>query len=462
MNSGKTTISRHRLSGFFGLGSHVLAIGLLIGACSSPESAPDRSSDAKVLVLGIDGASWKVIEPLIKDGDLPALASLIQGGATCTALDVVSPHSPIAWTSAATSRAPNDHGVDHFVHRLQNGSVIPASGSLRRVPAIWEVTSRYGVSVGVAGWWATWPADTVDGWIVSDHANPALSEFLIQDGKYWTADARALNALNRDVFPPSIAPIVASSAVTRANFDYDEYQTRAHLSPDQQSLLKADRWNARSAYSILKTFFAMDRSTVNATTALMRFSPTQLTMVYLRGPDPIQHYAWDLVEPYLYKVPPPNFDRDKGIVESVYRYIDTFVGELLSEFGTNGWVVVASDHGAEPDPRATGIPRRSRPGGHSKAATGILVIHGPGVRSGHQIQGVSPYDIMPTALWLLDVPISRELEGRVIDEAFEPSFVDQNEREYVRTYGKRETEIPSVSVTDEAMLESLRSLGYIE
>jgi hypothetical protein len=69
---------------------------------------------------------------------------------------------------------------------------------------------------------------------------------------------------------------------------------------------------------------------------------------------------------------------------------------------------------------------------------------------------------MPTVLWLLNVPISRELEGRVIDEAFEPSFVDQNEREFVRTYGGRETEIPSASGADEAMLESLRSLGYID
>ena len=418
MNSGKTTNSRHRLSGFLGLGSHVLAIGLLLGACSCQESAPDRSSDARVLVLGIDGASWKVIEPLINNGDLPVLASLIQGGATCTTLDVVSPHSPLAWTSAATSRVPADHGVVDYVHRLQNGTVVPASGSQRRVPAIWEITSRYGVSVGVAGWWATWPTDTVDGWIVSDHANPALSEFLIQDGKYWTADARALNALNRDVFPSSIASIVASSAVTSENFSYDEYQTRAELSPDQLDRLAAVPWNARSKYSILKTFFAMDRSTVNTAAALMKSSPTQLTMVYLRGPDPIQHYAWDLVEPDRYEVPPRNLSRDKGIVESVYKYTDTFVGELLDTFGTNGWVVVASDHGAEPDPRATGIPRRARPGAHTEAATGTLVLHGPGVRRGHQIQGASPYDIMPTVLWLLDVPISRELEGRVIDDAF--------------------------------------------
>jgi hypothetical protein len=297
---------------------------------------------------------------------------------------------------------------------------------------------------------------------VTDHANPALSEFLIQDGKYWTADARALNALNRDVFPPSIAPIVASSAVTRANFNHDEYQGRARLSPDQQSLLRADPWNTRSSYSILKTFYAMDHSTVSTATALMKSSPTQLTMVYLRGPDPIQHYAWDLVEPNRYRVPPPNLSRDKGIVESVYRVVDTFVGELLATFGTNGWVVVASDHGAEPNPGATGIPRRGRPGGHSESATGILVLHGPGVRRGHQIQDISPYDIMPTVLWLLNVPISRELEGRVIDEAFEPSFVDQNEREFVRTYGGRETEIPSASGADEAMLESLRSLGYID
>ena len=90
------------------------------------------------------------------------------------------------------------------------------------------------------------------------------------------------------------------------------------------------------------------------------------------------------------------------------------------------------------------------------------MISGPGVKRGFELPTASPYDIMPTILWLLDLPISRELEGRVLIEAFEPSFVESRKTRWVDSYGPRETQELRASEVDDAMLENLRALGYIE
>ena len=67
-----------------------------------------------------------------------------------------------------------DHGIRGFTAKLPNGREIPVTSSLRKARAIWELANRRGLSVGIIGWWATWPAEEVRGYMVSDHANPAF------------------------------------------------------------------------------------------------------------------------------------------------------------------------------------------------------------------------------------------------------------------------------------------------
>jgi len=123
-------------------------------------------------------------------------------------------------------------------------------------------------------------------------------------------------------------------------------------------------------------------------------------------------------------------------------------------------VIVMSDHGSEPHPNKDS----PRPGGHhSPDARGVLFIAGPGVRANQKITRASPYDVMPSILWLLGLPVAEDLEGRILTEAFDPSFADQIPVIKTATYGARESQaIAAPSDADEAMLESLRTLVYIE
>jgi len=403
-----------------------------------------------------------VIGPLLAKGELPAFGRLVREGAYLPRLDTLDiTQSPVIWTTIATGRAPADHGVLAFTSELPNGARIPVTSSVRKARAIWEIASRRGESVGVVDWWASWPAEEVNGYVVSDHANPAFSELLRADRNYWTADPRALEQLRRDVSPPEIAPILARHWISTRDFPYDDLARRGGFTAEQMRLARAAPWNERNAYSWLKTFYRVDEPMFRAALDLARERPTDLQMLYLHGPDPVQHYGWDLVEPEAFAVPPPHLARDRGLVEGVYRYVDTFLAEILSRRDPDTWLIVASDHGAEPAPDAkTGHP--ARPGEHGPQAKGVLFLLGPGVKKGYRLEAASVYDLMPTMAWLLGLPLSAELPGRPLTAAFDDGFVRGRPVARVATYGPRPTGALLPSPSDAEMVKSLRNLGYIQ
>ncbi len=439
-----------------------LSIGVLLARPAIAE--PEAAKGPKVLFVGVDGATWKVIGPLIERGQLPVLARFVREGAHAPDFDTLEGGaSPLIWTTIATGRAPKDHGITSFTTDMPKGVKVPVTSTSRKARAIWEVASQRGQSTGVIGYWASWPAEQINGYVITDHANPAFSEFMFTDGRLWTgADPARLSQLRRDFFPLEIAPILSRHWVSRADFPYADMQHRGGFTGAQMEQFRSAPWNVfEDYYSLTKTMYRVDYPLFLAAMDLMDRRPTDLVMLYLHGPDPIQHMAWDLAQPEAYAVPNPNLERDRGLVEGVYRAVDTMLGELLDAVGPETWVIVASDHGAEPSPAATGDPRQGRPGEHPYSAKGVLFIRGPQVKAGVRIEGATPYDLMPTFAWLLGLPLSEEFAGRILTEAFAKRFVKRQPVSKVASYGVRETSSPEVSPADQLMLELLKGLGYI-
>src|SRR5262249_14376944 len=91
--------------------------------------------------------------------------------------------SPIVWTTVATGVSPDVHRVLDFQEvDPASGQKLPISGRSRAVPAIWNVASASGRTVGVVGWWATHPAEEVSGFFVSDRASPIMFEGMPRAG----------------------------------------------------------------------------------------------------------------------------------------------------------------------------------------------------------------------------------------------------------------------------------------
>ena len=430
-------------------------------ACSTPE--PFVALQQRVVVIGVDGANWTVMGPMIEAGELPTLARMEREGAGMRELGTLkSTSSPLVWTSAATGQPPKKHGIEDYVEVLPDGSKVPITSNSRKVKAIWNVATEHNLSVGVIGWWASWPAETVNGYVVSDHANPATAGWMMQGDKYWTASPEALAARGHDVYPGDLdlsAHWIAPDAFPKADF-----LARSKVSEPQLEQVMLAPWNERTPYSWLKTFYAVDKPYVDIARRLTSERPTDLQMLYVRGPDPLQHYAWDLVEPDAFARKPEHLDRDLGIVQGVYRYVDTFLAELLADQpeGVDTTIIVLSDHGAEPAKDADDPARTDRPGRHSRAAKGVLFITGPHVREGEKLDDATPMDLAPTVAWLLGLPVADDLAGKPLTDAFSDDFVAWRGEHTVPTWGEREVQPGLASPGDDVMLESLRGLGYIE
>ena len=128
-----------------------------------------KTEKRKILLLGLDGADWNVIKPLLKQKKLPNLQRLIESG-TSAPLRTIQPwYSPVIWTTIATGKG-NGSSWDQRFYPATKGK----RTSFAQFPAksqmfgLWNILSAEGFTVGLVGPWVTWPAETVNGYVLSD------------------------------------------------------------------------------------------------------------------------------------------------------------------------------------------------------------------------------------------------------------------------------------------------------
>jgi predicted AlkP superfamily phosphohydrolase/phosphomutase len=140
----------------------VLSLGLLLAGCG-----PEPASRGRVVLIGLDGASWNLLDPMVKAGELPNFKALMDRGVSADLASVPPFLSPAVWTSIATSRMPEDHGVFYF---YSNRHAI-------KVPTIWDRLAAGGLRVGLYDYLVTWPPRrfphggfSVPGWLRRDES----------------------------------------------------------------------------------------------------------------------------------------------------------------------------------------------------------------------------------------------------------------------------------------------------
>jgi hypothetical protein len=138
------------------------------------------------------------------------------------------------------------------------------------------------------------------------------------------------------------------------------------------------------------------------------------------------------------------------LVARAYASMDDFVGQVLSRQSENHCLIITSDHGWKYDGTA-----------HWNLPPGVVLLYGGPFEQGAAIEGASVYDILPTLAYLLGVPLSRELPGRVLQEGFNGDFLSQNEARFVDTYGRRRKMVRREHIENEDYLDKLKALGYI-
>ena len=148
---------------------------------------------SRTLVVGWDGGTWSVADPLLSAGRLPALASLLEGGARGTLESVPNMNSAPAWSTIATGVDPGRHGIFYFDERVPGtyGRRI-INAERRAAPTLWRMCSEAGKRVLVVNVPISYPAEAVNGILVAGLGRERAGRFS------WKAAARAVaEALER-------------------------------------------------------------------------------------------------------------------------------------------------------------------------------------------------------------------------------------------------------------------------
>ena len=416
---GRRLTERFRQAGVVLLSCDVGSVRLR-PAAAPPAVHPLASG--RVLLVGLDGADWNVVDPLITAGRMPHLAALIRTGVRARMKTIAPMLSPVVWTSMATGVVPARHGILDFMAATETeGERVPVSSTQRRVKALWTILSDNGVSVGIVGWWATWPAEAVHGFIVSDRVAQQI----------FGATPASRAERSGKVYPPEADAMVVAETVA------PESVTPADLAPFMR--LPADATDLPAAQSKLiddfKTLYASGRTYVGSAVALAaRYRPDFLA-VYIEGTDTVGHLFMPYAPPPLAGVDAEAQQRFARTVDAYYVHADGLLGRLLEAY-TPATVIVASDHGFR---TGENRPLTESRIGYGAAADwhrkyGILVLNGPAFRRGVSLDEASVLDLTPTILRLLGLPVGEDMDGRPISEAFDPGWVTAHTEQYVPTW----------------------------
>jgi len=443
------------------------------GGVSETDTAPAgggsaRAGSGRIVVFGIDGADWQVIEPLAAGGRLPHFKRLLEKGATGTLRSMEPSASPSLWTTIATGVRPERHGIHGFVVEGGGGpgdavhseegtavaagrraEVRPVTSSMRRAPAFWNILPRYDRKVGVVGWLVTWPAEETNGFIVSSYL-PYIYNW--STGR--PLKGTIVSGIPRQTFPEALIATLDSDKVKPG--DVPEETVRRFYDPDRVRSLSQDD---RDCVEGFLWSLACDETYRRIGLRLFQEYPVDLFAIYFGGVDVASHRFWKFAHPDAldYHVGREEASVLGRVIDEYYVYVDGLLGEYLERIGPDATLVVLSDHGFKP----VLFPGKPTTSGHHRME-GVIALFGRGVRPGRTIEGAGLLDVLPTLLYLLDLPLARDLEGKVLEDALDPDFVRGHRPNFVDSYGTP-GRIPEADQTelDRNVLERLRSLGYI-
>ncbi|NIM17201.1 MAG: hypothetical protein GTO45_34785 [Candidatus Aminicenantes bacterium] len=411
----------------------------------------------KVVLIGVDGANWPTLDPLIERGKLPFWEKLKEESAWAYLKTFKPTKSSVVWTSIATGKRMEKHGILDFTYFDRNNIEVPFSNAERREPTIWQILDDYNKKCIVINWFVSHPPDNINGIMISDNFRrvsvrpPEKSNDYIDSVHPTIYFHKLLKLAQRDyrvVFKEKGIP------------DYPKIYTELHPGRDFRKV------------PIMKTFHSLavqDNFVSTISKELFRTKDFDLFATYIRMPDLVQHFSARMfddqyIEELSTALKNKTLTKEKHdeailkiaeIIEPAYRFAEDLLQTLMSyKKYQDAYFIICSDHGFMLYPG--GYNHYNLPDEYGPP-DGILLIKGPGVMPG-LLPDACVYDIVPTILNIFDLPVGKNMDGKVLTKAVR---LNQRLKYNVYKLDKRGKKKRSKKV-DEETLKELKSIGYIQ
>jgi predicted AlkP superfamily phosphohydrolase/phosphomutase len=429
----------------------VLGLAVLLAAMSGcGEAKPPEPTT--VLLVGVDGFEWNVALPMLRDGKLPNLRALMEEG-TYGLLETQQPtRSPAIWTTIATSKPPERHGIQSFL-RSQDPPILFSSTD-RQSKAFWNILSEQGRTVDCIGWWVTFPVEQINGVMIAQANTFSVAE------KTGMKKGSLIPGIEGQVHPPE-----RQDEFFKVVEEVDQRMPRILEEITEGETPPAD---AAESLDVTKWAFRADAIyTKLAEQLLSEQPPTEVVAVYFGSTDVVGHRFWRYMEANAQKPnvgEPRSFPGWSKVIRHAYEEADRSIGALRRKLPPNSTMIVLSDHGMRPWGH-----NDAPPAFFAAAGTGIKKLGGKGVQSlvrADLTKVGSVMDILPTLLALTGVPIAKDMEGHVMEGILTQPVRPRPDA--IETYDTpdwveaRTKGAASVNDTDPERLEQLRALGYIQ
>ncbi len=408
----------------------------------------------RLIIVGIDGGDWQNLRPLMDAGKLPNFTRLSADGATGPLRSQEPMLSPLLWTTMATGREPEDHGVLNFtVADPKTGVRVPISRLYRKVDAFWNMLGDYDRSVAVIGWLASDPAEEVNGVVVTD-----------KFGYVAYAPEDTARADSGSVYPPSRRDEFSKLAVHGDQVSDDEVLRFVSIPPSEVARHRGD-FDAKDPVNGLIHLYASTLTYRNIARYELEHDRPDVLAVYFEWVDAISHLFMLHAPPRMPDVPEDEYERYNGVIEQAYILQDEILGQIMDEMDDRTVLMVVSDHGFK-----SGSSRlHNRPeiwaGNAAKwhRIDGIVGFYGAGVRHGVTIEGASILDVAPTVLALMGLPHAADMPGSPIASAFDAGVVASFNTQQVKTLDRPREQPATASggAASEETMKKLEALGYL-
>jgi hypothetical protein len=297
-----------------------------------------------VIVLGISGATWRVIEPMAAAGELPNIRRLRSDGSSGVLRSIRAAgdkhfRPQVAWPTLASGVRPETHGITRFFHDARDA----------RVPMLWDFYEQQGIKVGLFGWPMTWPPKRLNGFDVPSH--------LARDAQTWPPHLSFIKSLDRqeqraergskrraavtklDLARFLLANGVGGSSVARLCTTFSRLLVTRD--PEKRAILLRHAKLDLSA----DLFLSLTRRYRTGFSAFITFLV-----------DLASHRYWRYREPELFAEPSSRSSRQfRTAVADAYAHVDRVVGRVLSAAPRDAVIAVVSEHGMEAEPQSAEV-----------------------------------------------------------------------------------------------------------